>query len=58
MAGRNSSGDGELRKSVKKGETRNSKIPWSPGKRSALPPGLGKSSKDPVKPKARKPIGS
>lgn len=60
MAGRNSSGDGELRKSVKKGENRNSKIGWSPGTRSVLPQGMNtsKASKAPVKPKARKSIGS
>jgi len=60
MAGRNSSGDGELKKSVKAGEKRNSKISWSPGKRSVLPPGLNtsKASKAPIKPKARKSIGS
>lgn len=60
MAGRNSSGDGELKKSVKRGEKRNSSTGWSPGRRGVLPEGMnkGKASKAPVKPKARKPIGS
>lgn len=60
MAGRNSSGDGELRKSVKRGETRNSRIGWSPGKRGVLPEGMNmsKASKAPMKPKVRKSIGS
>lgn len=58
MAGRNSSGDGELKKSVKRVENRNSSTGWSPGRREAIPKSLGKSSKNPVKPKARKSIGS
>ena len=58
MAGRNSSGDGELKKSIKRGEKRNSAISFSPGRRQAIPQGLGKSSKNPVKPKIRKSIGS
>lgn len=55
--GRNSSGDGELRNSVKRNESRNSSTGFSTGRRSAQPKGLGKSSKNPVKPKIRKPIG-
>lgn len=58
MAGRNSSGDGELSKSIKRTEKRNSSVGWSPGRREAIPKGLGKSSKNPVKPKVRKSIGS
>ena len=57
--GRNSSGDGELKKSVKRTESRNSSTGFSPGRRSVLPGGMnkGKASKDPAKPKVRKPIG-
>lgn len=57
--GRNKSGDGEHKNSVKRTEVRNKTAGWSPGRRQVLPEGMntGKAGKDPAKPKIRKPIG-